>query len=357
MAKVNEDVAIVVGIQTDRDNTNDAVKDATAGVATDDQTAAQSVLFDEDSLSLSFDRTESTEPVVSGSFTKRAGYLQRIQPAFSFTTNAMGGARTETPTDAGEWNLSTAQTLLYAGAGFSTETEADPTTAYTLAGGLKYLTFKVWRGSHSWTFPGCFLDPTWNFTPGEKATITWTVLCDDIVFDSADTFPSLVYDGASPAGGQQTAAPPVLKGAAAQIAGLERGFQSGTLSLSNESSSFPDSNATNGVVFEQTGREIRFSGDWYADSTQVAATGDPGATTADFYNLESDITSSTNLEFTLGTAVADGGSGRPTALSFSIPNYRYTAQSRVDSAGKVVWGLDGYATSTTADDEMSITAK
>ena len=357
MAKVNENLAIVVGKQTDRDTTNTTVQNATAGVATDTQTDAQSVLFDEDSLSLSFERSESTEPVVSGSFTKRAGYLQRIQPAFSFTTNAMGGARDAAPTDAGDWNLSTAQTLLYAGAGFSTETEADPTTGYAL-GDLTYLTFKVWRGDHSWTFPGCFLDPTWNFTPGEKATITWTVLCDDIVFDANDTFPtSLAYDGTGSAGGQQTAAPPVLKGAAAEIAGLTRGFQSGTLSLSNQSESYPDSNAANGVVFEQTGREIRFQGDWYADSTQTDATGDPDATTADFYNLESDVTSSTSLSFTLGTAVADGGSGRPTALSFSIPNYRYTAQSRVDSAGKVVWGLDGYATSTTANAEMTITAK
>ena len=354
MAKINDDLAIVVGSQSDRDTVNATVRDATAGVANDTLTDAQSVLFDEDSLSLSFDRTESTEPVVSGSFTKRAGYLQRIQPAFSFTTNAMGGARDATPSGSGDWDLSTAQELLYLGAGL-TGTSDTSDTDYAL-GNLTYLTFKVWRGSHSWTFPGCFLDPTWNFTPGEKATISWTVLCDDITFDSADTFPtSLVYDGASPAGGQQTAAPPVLKGAASEIAGLTRGFQSGTLSLSNESESYPDSNATNGVVFEQTGREIRFQGDWYADSTQVDQSGDPDATTADFYNLESDVTSSTTLSFTLGTVT--GASTRPTALSFSIPNYRYTAQSRVDSAGKVVWGLDGYATSTTSNAEMSITAK
>ncbi len=358
MAKVNDDLAIVVGSQTSRDAVNETVRDATAGVANDTLTDAQSVLFDEDSLSLSFERSESTEPVVSGSFTKRAGYLQRIQPAFSFTTNAMGGARDAAPSGSGDWDLSTAQELLYLGAGL-TGTSDTSDTDYAL-GNLTYLTFKVWRGSHSWTFPGCFLDPTWNFTPGEKATITWTVLCDDIVFDSADPFPtSLVYDGADPAGGQQTAAPPVLKGAEAEIAGLTRGFQSGTLSLSNQSESYPDSNAANGVVFEQTGREIRFQGDWYADSAQTTgdtgSTADPGNTTADFYNLESDVTSSTSLSFTLGTA--SGASTRPTALSFSIPNYRYTAQSRVDSAGKVVWGLDGYATSTTANAEMSITAK
>ena len=56
MAKVNDDLAIVVGIQTNRDDVNETVRDATAGVATDNQSAAQSVLFDEDSLSLSFDR-------------------------------------------------------------------------------------------------------------------------------------------------------------------------------------------------------------------------------------------------------------------------------------------------------------
>ena len=60
MAKVNENLAIVVGKQTDRDTTNTTVQNATAGVATDSQTAAQSVLFDEDSLSLSFERSEST---------------------------------------------------------------------------------------------------------------------------------------------------------------------------------------------------------------------------------------------------------------------------------------------------------
>lgn len=356
MAKINEDVAIVVGTQTDRDSVNSSVSGATAGVANDTETDPQSVLFDEDSLSLSFDRTESTEPVVSGSFTKRAGYLQRIQPAFSFTTNAMGGARTATPTDADDWNLSTAQTILYAGAGLSSVTAGDPDTTYGL-GNLTYLTFKVWRGDQSWAFPGCFLDPTWNFTPGEKATITWTVLCDDITFNANDTFPtSLVYDGSpDPEGGQQTAAPPVLKGANASLVGLTRGFQNGTLSLSNESSSFPDSNAANGVVFEQTGREIRFSGDWYADSTQVDATGDPDATTADFYNLESDVTSSTSLEFILGAA--SGAASRPTALSFAIPHYRFTANSRVDSAGKVVWNLDGYATATSANTELTIKAE
>lgn len=356
MAKVNEDVAIVVGKQTDRDTVNTTVQNATAGVATDSLTAAQSVLFDEDSLSLSFDRTESTEPVISGSFTKRAGYLQRIQPAFSFTTNAMGGARAAFPTISGQWDLSTAQELLYLGAGLS-GTSADPTTTYAL-GDLTYLTLKVWRGDQSWVFPGCFLDPTWTFTPGEKATIAWTVLCDDITFDANDTFPtSLVYDGSLPAGGTQTAAPPVLKGAGSEIAGLTRGFQSGTLSLSNQSDSYPDSNAANGVVFEQTGREIRFSGDWYADSTQTDDSGNPDATTADFYNLESDVTSSTTLTFDLGTAVGDGGSGLPVALGFSIPHYRYTAQSRVDSAGKVVWSLNGYATATSANAEMTITAK
>ena len=355
MAKINEDVAIGVGTQTDRDTVNSSVAGATAGVANDTETDPQSVLFDEDSLSLSFDRTESTEPVVAGSFTKRAGYLQRIQPAFSFTTNAMGGARTATPTDADDWNLSTAQTILYAGAGLSSVTEGDPDTTYGL-GNLTYLTFKVWRGDQSWAFPGCFLDPTWNFTPGEKATITWTVLCDDITFNANDPFPaSLVYDGSGELGGQQTAAPPVLKGANASLVDLTRGFQNGTLSLSNESSSFPDSNATNGVVFEQTGREIRFSGDWYADDDQVDATGDPDATTADFYNLESDVTSSTSLEFILGAA--SGAASRPTALSFAIPHYRFTANSRVDSAGKVVWNLDGYATATSANTELTIKAE
>ena len=46
MAKVNDDLAIVVGSQADRDTVNATVRDATAGVANDTLTDAQSVLFD-----------------------------------------------------------------------------------------------------------------------------------------------------------------------------------------------------------------------------------------------------------------------------------------------------------------------
>jgi len=349
MAKLTEQVAIVVGAQVGLGTILASVQTATIVANIDDGVAlaaneALGVLYRADSLTLDFARIEDDPEVFSGTFSKvPGGFLRSSAEAFSFDVTVKGGGKTVdgTPT-AGDYNLPGAIETLFAGFGLNRGTPTTADTPYVL-GAQSYLTFKVWRGAQSWTLQDCIVSNIdFKLTPSETVVATITVLPGAITFDDTDTFPTSIDYGF-----QTTLAAPVLKAAGAIIGPTTRGFLEGTLSLALEADEFPDSNATDGVVSESAGRTIGWDGDFYVDSTD-----------ADQDWVDMIATSSfPDMSFTLGVHVV-GPAQQANALGFLLNNVDFTSVKYKKAAGRIVYTLAGYATNAGAgNDEFVLTSK
>lgn len=349
MAKLTEQIAIVLGAQVALGTVNADVQAATIVANTDDGAAlsageALGLLYQVDSLTLDFARLESDPEVFTGTLSKTPGdFLRSSVDSFQFDIPVKGGGKTVDGTpSAGDYNLPEAIETLLSGIGLVRGTPTTADTPYVIDD-LVYLTFKVWRGDQSWTLVDCIVESIeYNLTPGEVVTATVSVRVGSIIFDSTDTFPvSIDY------GFQESLPSPVLKLAGAAIGAVTRGFLDGTLAITLDAEEFPDSNAAEGIVNEQSGRTVTWSGNFYVDST------DPDQ---DWANLIANPPTQ-DLSFLLGVHVV-GPAQQVNALSFLMNAVDFTVVGFTRQANRIVYQLEGYATAAGAgNDEFVLTSK
>lgn len=341
MAKITEQVAIAVGVQAAEGTAHPATATATELDIAEAGSAAIGLYIQDDSLSLDFDRVESENADVSGTFSKTAGGFERIDVPLAFDTNMQGGGD-PTPESSGEWNVHAAIDVLLQGLGIYNPTESVGNTAYIPENDLEFLTIKIWRGTVAWVFKDCKVESlAVPLTPGSAAQGTWTVLVGSIDSKAVTTFPALTGSGY---GTQASMAAPVLRSAACAIGGVTRGFLDGTVTITNDFAEYGDCNAATGIVNERDGRTIGFAGSVYVDSTDVDQ---------DYEALIAEVAPTGDMLFTLGDTLGDA-SNPAQALKFDLKNVQWTQNSYVREAGRIVWALDGYATNDGAGDDEFI---
>lgn len=335
MARVNERIALGIGVQTLRGTPLAAVLNATglitaAATGTD---ATGILLRDPGDLSKAFTRVESEGGTIPGSLSRLSGTFQRHEIAVSFTIDARGnGVATTTPI-AGEFTFDEYFERILAGARLTRGAESSSDTLYEFASTQEFQTLKIWRGDdESWTLVGCTFNLTWNLTAGEKATITVDVIADSVVYNDADTFPPTA---ATVAYGTQLDASPILEQALVTLDSDIRGFQTASLSVSYGEVDFQDANVITGIVKEQDTRTVELSADFILDSVQAKRDFEQLAN-----NLDSGASPVLPVLFTLGQAA--GAGEIQNAMKFDIPNWRITDTDKVD-ATKVVRTLTGFA--------------
>jgi len=354
--KVTDRIALGIGKQTDQATVLAAVEDATSlisGEATG--TSATGIFVNREDVSFGFTRIESDPRMFEDTYRPIGGTFYRVQPTLSFTIDAIGGGQTTTTPEADEFDLTEAMTRILAGAGIDQGTGTVTETPYEVsASGIEYQSMKLWRGSaggtnddEAWVFVGCIFDLSWNFTAGEKATLDVTVKADSVIHQGAGaetpvnvTFPG---PGSIDYGTQDSTSVPVLRSASANIGGDTRGITGGTISVSNVTQEVGDSNSATGILNEHTGRVIDWSGNWYTDAAAPADIG------FDYKTLTSNATDNVDIEFNLGSAAGAGEVAN--ALKFTIPNARFTENTKVEGGLNVIRSLGAYAVTNTDGSE------
>jgi hypothetical protein len=339
MAKIDEAVAIGIGVQSDQATVNTAVSTATDLItaAATGSTATGILLRNNADLAQTLARQESDGGVAPGSLSRVSGALLRVAPAFSFTIDAMGSRGVAGTPDAGDFNLPEYMKRIFAGARLVQQTPTTSTTEYEFAATSAgaYHTLKIWRGaganSESWVLVGCTFNLTFNFEAGQKATITVDVVADSVDYDGTSvTFPPA---SVTTAYGTQEKAAPILESAANALATVTRGFQSATLAISYPENVVPDCNAAGGELKSQgTPRLVSFEASYFAD------TGDD-----DYDLLTDDLEGSSTgpaVSFRLG-AVAGAGD-TVNSLTVLIPNFRVESNSK-EEGDSVMRRISGYA--------------
>ena len=332
MAKVTERIAIGIGDQTAEGTINAVIEGAVTLGTTEAGTVALGLQVRDESLDIDFERLEEDAQEVTGSLTPEAGDFRRVETTFSFDIQLKGAGKA-TPTGSGDWDLPPAIVDLLAGLGLvqtadGTGTDYDP-------GVLTFLSFILWRDDQFWELMDCRLNGVFNFIPGEGCILSITVFVGSVKTRGTRSYPASIAYGI-----QGTHPTTILKNAGAAIGASTKGFVSGTVSINNAYSEGTDSNAATGLVHERASRRFEWSGAFFA----LAA--DAGQ---EYDNLI--VTSVVDdLVFAFGTTGADPADG----LTFTLANLNITKMSKVEEQNRVIWNLEGYATSPTADAEFKI---
>jgi hypothetical protein len=333
---VPEAIAIGIGPQTGLGAVNTDVRDATNLIDTvASASGATGILLRADSdLSLAFERIESDGGRSPGTLSRLSGTLSRVEPTISFVIDAMGNRLSPATPAAGEFNASEYMLQLLEGTRFVQDpVPAADATGYFFDTSTSFKTMKIWRGinapaaDEAWVLEDCTFNMTWNFTAGEKATITVDVFANAVTFQPGTTYPT------APDYGTQTGAAPILQTANASLDSQERGFVTASLAITYPAAQVPDSNVTGGItnVIGQP-RTVEFQASWYVEKDEH-----------DYPLLETDAdVTIVPLSFHLGQpAVA---AGIINAWDFDIANLRVTNQTKEDSdALRVLRSITGYA--------------
>ncbi len=349
MAQIEDAIALGIGPQTAKGAVNVDVQTATELIAGPASASGATgiLLRNPEDLSKSMERIQTDLGTVTGSRTRVTGGLIRIVPTVSFDIDAKGnGFSPATPTspefDALEYMLQ-----IFEGARLLKGTSGGTSTPYEFgipATTEQYKTIKIWRGKvqvgqdEAWVLHDCTFNLTWSFVAGEKAVLTVDVFAGVVEHLTTTTFPP------APDFSTQIDSPPILSLAAANIDGVERGFTSASLAIAYPEIDVPDSNVDGGVTKEiGSPRDVQFSADWYADTASDDFLG----------TLQSDI--AVPVFFTLGQIGAAGE--LINAWRFDMPLFRGETTDKVDAeSNKVVRTITGYASHTTADAELVVTA-
>ena len=342
MAKVQEGIAIGIGVQADQATVNPNVRDATDLVTTAIPTSPTAneatgiLLRSPEDLSKAFERIESEGGRAPGSLSRLSGAVSRVDPVISFTIDAMGSRADTTTPVAGEYDFPEYFLRLIAGARLEPFTPTSSTSQYRFAAtdAGAYHTLKIWRGAgaltESWVLIGCTFNLTWNFTAGEKVTIDVDVIADAVTYDGdTETFPPAIL---SVAYGNQTGGAPIFESAANSLDGVTRGWQTGTLAIAYDENEVQDCNASGGIINSQGTRNVTFEAGFFRD------TGD-----RDFDFLLDDLDSGATrpaLSFRLG--VVAGATSTVNSQTFLIPNWRITNTDKIDG-DSVLRTITGYA--------------
>ena len=185
---------------------------------------------------------------------------------------------------------------------------------------------------------------TFNFTPGEAATLEFDLSGE---YDSADeggTWTSTPFDY----GNQSSLSAPFVKAAAFTWGpntptARALGFSELTITLDNQSETVPSSNATSGETQRQTGRDVTISGTFDADSAEMQ------------YELnqlgESAIANAEQLMFTIGTVAGPGNIAN--AYRITVDDPELISLEQADPLGNShAWTIELKARSATADGEF-----
>ena len=346
MAKLNDQIAVAIGIQSGGEGAiNATVRDATQIGTTESGATALGFLIRKESLVLDFDRIEEAGQDVVGSFTKRRGFKLRTDAsAFGFDYTLKGSGQTLTTPAAGEYNLTAVHEALLRGLGLLRGTPTGSQTPYAL-GTPDFLTCKVWRGNQSWVMQDTKVaELSLALNPGNVVVATPTFAPGFVIHRPSDTFPTVISYGLN-----ESTPPPVLQSAGAQIGATVRGFLEGTLVIANLYEDFPDSNLPRGRSFEQLGRDVTWEGNFYVDSTNL---------NQDFLNLDLVAAPTEELSFQLGVNTTTPGQVA-NAIQFFLNNVNFTRQRVVEQARRIVYALEGYSTdvSGAANSEFSILSR
>jgi hypothetical protein len=314
-----------------------AVDITDTGTGTHTLDGAPGILIRDESLTLDFDRLEDLGEEVTGTFTKTPGtFRSEDVGTFTFDISVRGSGQTLTTPVAGEYDLPGPIELLYEAAGLIKGTPTSSKTPYEI-GDPTFNTIKVWRRDVSYTMLDCRVASiAYALSPQGVVIATVAVSAGSVTKNASDTFPT-VFDYNL----QESTAPPTLKGAAAQIGSVVRGFLSGTLTVDNAFEKFPDSNAATGMATERDSRTFSWSGEWYVDTT------DPDQ---DYTNLVRESDPTEDLFFRLGTHQSSTGEVA-NAIEFNMKNVNWTKVSVAHQAGRVVYNLEGYATGASPGDD------
>ncbi|MEE8543672.1 MAG: hypothetical protein V3S94_07425 [Gammaproteobacteria bacterium] len=349
MAKIEDAVALGIGPQTALGTINDDVRDATELIDTvaSPSGATGILLRNPEDLAKAMERIESDGGVVAGSRTRATGAKSRIVPTVSFDIDLKGNGGTATPS-AGEFNALEYMIQILQGNRFIQEaTPGGTSTAYEFGiptAAQSHKTLKIWRGTgapgsdEAWVLQDCTFNLSLAYVAGEKCVLTADVFAGLVIYHNDSTFP------AAPDFSTQVEAAPILSLAGASVDGVVRGFRSATLAIVYPEVDVPDSNATGGTT-KQIGspRDVQFTADWYGDDASD-----------DFPDLlESDV--GVPIFFTLGVPATAGL--KINAWRVDMPLFRGVTTDKVDvESGDVVRTITGYASHTTGDAELVLTA-
>ena len=336
MAKIIEQLAVVVGIQSAEGTVNTNVRDATEIGVHENSTTAVGVLVKTDSLAFDFEREEELGEDIAGSFTKTEGTRLNDLGTLSFDFT-LKGPGTASPSAAGDYTLVSGIENVLAGAGVNRGTESTVSTTYNV-GDASFLTLKLWRGDESFTLVDCKTSLSFGVNPGGSTAVSVTVAVGSVVHNASDIFPTVVDYGT-----MKSLSAPLMKSAGAQIGSRVRGQIDGSVSVDNTIDDAPDSNSSTGKIKEVTERAVNYTGKFYVDSADADQ---------DWTNLVQTSTPSEDISFVLGTASSDPAN----AIAFNLSNLNFTKVTYTDAFKKIAWDLDGYATAsgTTANSEFDL---
>ena len=346
MAKIQEGLALGIGVQSDQFTVNTNVSTATqliTGVASG--SGATGILVRNNSdFSVSFEREESEGGRVPGSLTRMSGVLKRTVPAFSFVIDWMGRVIATTTPIAGEYDPAEYMVRILAANRLDkgTSTSSDTPFEYATDASGAFHTLKLWRGTgagtESWTLVGCTFNLTWDHTPNDKSTLTVEVIADSVIFLASDTFPTNATDDLPTAFGNQRLAAPICQLAGAALDGITRGFQTASITSTYDVVETLDSNVATGKLNEQGQRTVEASVDFFADTLE---------TVGDFPKIEDNLDQTSaapapKLTFIIGQVAGAGDIAN--AMELLIPSWRITGNEEVTGDNEqVVRRVTGYA--------------
>jgi hypothetical protein len=267
MAKFDFEVAVAFAKQVDEDTYNAGL----AGIGVDPDILADTdglLLGDPDSgvretgLSLTLGRSKKDKAFVGASFTRSlSDFLKAEVRTFTFSTVFCGnrGTAATPPIEANATPITGIDALL-SGCGLVGVTNPAPVGWLYEFGSPEPISALVYYFGNRLELKSCRTACSIQFTPGSVPILTATVEVGSVNLHQVEGFPVLDY------GNQQDVSAPVIE-TVAHTWQHARGFSDAALNITPTFVDIGDSNATDGIVKEQSGREVTFEGTIFADDT------------------------------------------------------------------------------------------
>jgi hypothetical protein len=263
MARITRNIGLAIGTQAAL-GTVDPTIAALSGALTESNGIVlgdPSQGIGKSGISYSFERESSDKADVSGSFTKQASDFLSEKVASLSVSIPLKGRGTASPAADADYTPAAGIVALWralglTGAGWGSGNG----WSYTPTASLQ-CSVKLWESGIAWVIRDVFASScSIKLTPGEVAVATFelTGIVDSF---GAASFPTFNY------GAQSSLSAPAVKSVGHNwgISAALRGFVDGTLTISNVTEEFGDSNSSTGKLSLQTEREITFEGTIYAD--------------------------------------------------------------------------------------------
>ena len=346
MAKFDFEVAVAFAKQVD-DTTYNAGLDAitTTLVASDGL-----VLGDPDSgvretgLSLTLGRSKKDKAFVGASFTRSlSDFLKAEVRTFSFSTVFCGnrGTASTPPVDADATPIAGIDALL-SGCGLVGAADGGGVGWLYEFGSPEPISALIYYFGNRLELLSCRTACSISFTPGSVPILNATVEVGSVKEHSVPGYgvpATLTY------GDQQSVSAPVIE-TVAHTWREARGFSEATLNITPTFEEIGDSNATDGIVKEQSNRDVTFEGTIFADDTTDEGHEYEQLTASDIATLDP-------LSFTVGDAMTDGSVVKAFKVEIDDPEPDEVTIANLGT--KAAHSVNLTARSATANKELQLT--